>query len=71
MIREEEQQGHTIGIHTYSHKYEEIYQNSDAYFSDIEKMQEILYEQTGKKSKVLRFPGEAAIRYQEIIAMAS
>lgn len=57
LIREEGKQGHTIGIHTYSHKYEEIYQNSDAYFSDIDKMQEILYEQTGKKSKILRFPG--------------
>ncbi len=49
--------GHQIGVHTYSHDYATIYQDSDAFFQDISKMNQIIKQYTGKESKYLRFPG--------------
>ena len=49
--------GHSIGIHTVSHDYETIYAGVDAYFEDLYGMQEIIYENTGIRTHLLRFPG--------------
>lgn len=57
LIKEEYQQGHAIGIHTYSHDYGKIYASPEAYFKDINKMNEIIEKQIGHKVKILRFPG--------------
>lgn len=50
-------EGHTLGMHSYSHKYQEIYQSLDSYVADLNKMQSFLYEMTGETSKIVRFPG--------------
>ncbi len=50
-------QGHTIGLHTYSHQYSQIYQSVEAYFQDLEKIQTVVQEQTGAPSTFIRFPG--------------
>lgn len=57
MIAEAHQRGHMIGVHTYSHHYEEIYQSSDAYFKDLEKMNDIIESQIGHRVTIMRFPG--------------
>lgn len=57
LIKEEKERGHAIGVHTYSHDYSQIYQSLDAYFDDLNKMNEIIKEQTGEYSTLLRFPG--------------
>lgn len=57
LIKKEAQLKHTIAVHTYSHSFQEIYASSDAYFKDLNKMNAIIKKQTGKKSKILRFPG--------------
>ncbi len=49
--------GHSVGIHTYSHDYRQIYQSKDAYFADLEQIQAIIEAQTGQKTTLLRFPG--------------
>lgn len=49
--------GHSIGIHTVSHDYEEIYSSPEAYFSDLFQMQEIIYRNTGVMTTLMRFPG--------------
>ena len=49
--------GHSIGIHTVSHDYEEIYASPEAYFDDLFRMQDIIYENTGVKTTLMRFPG--------------
>lgn len=49
--------GHTIALHTYSHKYEDIYKSEDNYFADLEKISKICEVQTGAKPTILRFPG--------------
>lgn len=51
------EQGHSIGIHTVNHDYNTIYASIDAYFEDLYAMQEIIYENTGVKTTLMRFPG--------------
>ena len=50
-------EGHTLGMHSYSHKYDEIYQSVDSYAQDMSKLQEFLYDLTGVECKFARFPG--------------
>ena len=56
LISEEYKQGHTIGIHTYSHKWS-IYSGIETYLDDFNKINEIVRNQTGIESKIFRFPG--------------
>lgn len=56
-IGEAARRGHSIGIHCYSHWYKKIYANEDAYLADMKKMDEIIFEQTGVHTKLMRFPG--------------
>lgn len=49
--------GHSIGMHSYSHKYGEIYESLDSFCEDVEKLQELIFERTGVVSKLYRFPG--------------
>lgn len=49
--------GHSIGLHTYSHDYAKIYASDTAYFNDLNKISDLVYEQTGVRSKIMRFPG--------------
>ena len=48
---------HTIGMHSYSHDYEEIYSSVKAFKEDYQKVYDILYEITGEAPKYYRFPG--------------
>ena len=50
-------EGHSIGIHSATHTYSEIYASEEAYFEDLQKMQNIIEEKTGIKTTLLRFPG--------------
>lgn len=49
--------GHAIGLHTYSHKYDEIYASEDAYFQDLNAIGAIVKAQTGYETSLIRFPG--------------
>ena len=49
--------GHSIGVHTYTHNYREIYASVEAYLDDFNKAYELIYEQTGYKPFLYRFPG--------------
>lgn len=50
-------EGHTLGMHSYSHRYTEIYESIDAFSADFIKLQDYLYDVTGVKSRYYRFPG--------------
>lgn len=56
-IKKAYNEGHSIGIHTYSHVYKNVYESEEAYFNDLEKVQKIIKEQTGEESRLVRFPG--------------
>ena len=56
-IKDAYQKGHTIGLHTYSHDYELIYSSLKNYINDLNKIKELVYEQTGTYTNIMRFPG--------------
>ncbi|MEE1239573.1 MAG: polysaccharide deacetylase family protein [Acutalibacteraceae bacterium] len=53
-IRDE---GHTVGLHTASHNYAQIYSSTDAYFKDLQEISDKVESIIGEKSTVIRFPG--------------
>lgn len=50
-------QGHALGMHSYSHKYGEIYSSVESFAADFDKQQQYLYKLTGKACMIYRFPG--------------
>ena len=50
-------EGHTIGMHSYSNQYSLIYSSTNAFKEDYVKLSDYLYELTGTRSKFYRFPG--------------
>ena len=44
-------------MHSYSHKYDEIYQSKESFAADLSKLQEFLYDTTGVWCRYCRFPG--------------
>ncbi len=50
-------EGHTIGIHGYSHEYNEIYASVDAFMDSINTLTEKLKKDTGYEAFCMRFPG--------------
>ena len=60
LIGREAREGHTVAIHSLSHNYSQIYSSEEAFFADINAMNEIIKEQTGSYTNILRFPGGAS-----------
>ena len=60
LIGAEYSAGHSVGVHTATHEYSEIYASTDAYWADFNKMQDIIQAQTGCRTDIFRFPGGAS-----------
>lgn len=50
-------EGHTIGLHSYSHVYQDFYASKDSFAKELTDLQNLIYNVTGEKSTVFRFPG--------------
>lgn len=50
-------EGHTIGIHGYSHDYSKIYKSKKAFLNNVYSLQEKIEKSTDVKTKYIRFPG--------------
>ena len=48
---------HTLGMHSYSHQYSRIYNSVEDFDKDFTKLQKLLYDTTGYKPTIYRFPG--------------
>lgn len=59
-------EGHTIGTHSYSHRYNEIYKSVDSYAEDLRALQELIYDTTGVWSRYTRFPGGSSNRVSTV-----
>ena len=57
MYREIVKRGHTIGMHSYSHKYDAIYESAQAFETDLEKIKKRILDVTGQDCSLYRFPG--------------
>lgn len=56
-------EGHTIGIHSYSHDYKQIYASVEAFLEDFNKIYHWVYKTTGIKPEIFRFPGGSVNNY--------
>ena len=59
-------EGHTLGMHSYSHKYKELYESMDSFTQDFARIRDSIYQATGVESVCYRFPGGSANTVSEI-----
>ena len=57
LMKEIVDRGHQIGLHTYTHKYDVLYKSEEAYYEDLNKINEVVKAETGVETKLIRFPG--------------
>lgn len=50
-------EGHSLGIHSYSHRYQQIYASKEAYLDDFNRLSDHIEGITGVKPDIFRFPG--------------
>jgi peptidoglycan/xylan/chitin deacetylase (PgdA/CDA1 family) len=50
-------EGHTLGMHSYSNQYSTIYASTEAFEEDLDRLSDYLLETTGVSSLYYRFPG--------------
>ena len=65
-IRRMAAEGHTLGIHSVSHVYSEIYADLDSFKQDVETVHDLLYDMTGQDVKLYRFPGGSSNRVSDV-----
>lgn len=51
------EEGHTLAMHSYSHKYGMLYESVEAFAEDFSNIQNYLFEVTGQECLFYRFPG--------------
>lgn len=49
--------GQTIALHCYTHDYSQIYTSQTAYFNDLNAISDYVYNLTGVRCNLMRFPG--------------
>lgn len=57
LIKRENDEGHTVAIHSYSHVYQTVYASDEALLTDISKVNEKIHQVIGKYSYIYRYPG--------------
>lgn len=50
-------EGHSIGLHTFSHNFKKIYRDEDAFLQEMLDTQKKIKEVTGISTNLIRFPG--------------
>lgn len=50
-------EGHTIGLHSYTHVYQDFYASEESFANEITQLNDLIYDVTGTRSKIFRFPG--------------
>ena len=57
LIKREYDEGHTVALHSSTHRYDLIYSSVDNYFNDLNTISNKVKNITGVESKIIRFPG--------------
>lgn len=57
LLKQEYAEGNAIGNHTFSHRYEVIYQNPQSFLADIKKNEELINNLVGIRPLIIRTPG--------------
>lgn len=59
-------EGHTLGMHSYSNEYSNIYASTESFTNDLNKLREYLKNITGHVSLYYRFPGGSGNQISDI-----
>ncbi len=62
-------EGHTLGMHTYSHDYSKVYSSVEEYIEDMYKVFKLIRDTTGVTPTAFRFPGGSINGYNGGIYM--
>ncbi len=57
LIKREKEEGHTVALHSYTHRYDLVYSSFDNYFDDLNKISQKVANIIGEETKIIRFPG--------------
>ncbi|MCR4842454.1 MAG: polysaccharide deacetylase [Eubacterium sp.] len=57
LYKEIVERGHTIGMHSYTHKYSSLYDSVESFAAEITKEQDLIEKVTGLRPWLFRFPG--------------
>ncbi len=58
--------GHAIGLHTNTHELNKIYASADAFIKDLTAVSDVVYNKTGIRSNLTRFPGGSTTAYNKL-----
>ena len=67
LLQREFSEGHTVAVHSYSHRYSQIYSSAENLLADIDKCNEVIKSVTGSYSSMYRFPGGSFGLSKELI----
>lgn len=67
IMKEVADAGHTIGVHSITHDYEKIYESVESYLEDFYNTYTCIYEATGVKPRIFRFPGGSINNYNRLV----
>ncbi len=60
-------EGHTVGIHSHTHIYKEIYDSKESFLKELNNSFNIIYEKTNIKPDIIRFPGGSINKFNQDI----
>lgn len=66
MYQRIKKEGHTLAMHSYTHKYNKIYKSLNAFKEDFNKLSDLIYKSTGERPKYYRFPGGSSNRVSSL-----
>lgn len=66
MLQEIANRGHTIGMHSYTHKYADVYRSVEDFAADFYQIYSYILENTGIQSACYRFPGGSSNTISDI-----
>lgn len=61
------EEGHALGVHSYTHEYAKIYRSKTALLNDIEACRQVIFDLTGVSTSLYRFPGGSFSVRKELI----
>ncbi|GHU43534.1 hypothetical protein FACS1894111_09280 [Clostridia bacterium] len=59
-------EGHTLAMHSYTHKYSVIYSSVEAFAEDFDRLNDYLISVTGVTPKYMRFPGGSSNKVSNV-----
>lgn len=67
LLKQINDEGHAIGIHSHTHIYKEIYDSKESFLKELNDSFNVIYEKISVKPTVIRFPGGSINKFNSNI----